>query len=503
MLMLRRKKTTAPVASNESAPLGRLRIPPAGGPLEREADRVADEMMANGTAKREWSLSGASAVASLQRKCACGGSGGATGECEECKEKEKQTLQRKASGAAQPGVAPPIVREVLNSPGQPLDNATRDFFEPRFGHDFSKVRVHADSEAARAATAVSSLAYTVGGDVVFGGGLYNSNSNAGRQLLAHELAHVVQQGTTTSRSGSLPVSWPVDTDEQAADGMAAAVASGRSVPAVAAVAPPVLQRQQASTGLAGSSSQPGSGEARLIASFDVDPGTKRPWNLNQLTKAIVDALLASELAYVRILGVYPTKTNEDDPQGEAYGRADLVRRALIQWIGPKKFSEDRFDVAFASGSIGDPQVQVEIAYKGRVLSEPRTPLPTPAPPKLPPSSTLSPTAPAPQSLIPSQPYPGQASNVFSAFLETPMGKRFKDAALVELKRVWKKTSTGEKVAILVHLLAILGAATYGLATMSPSQQKGILDVIVGDEDKFLQAPLPEKELPGLPISIPF
>jgi len=84
-----------------------------------------------------------------------------------------------------------------------------------------------------------------------------------------------------------------------------------------------------------------------------------------------------------------------------------------------------------------------------------------------------------------------------------MGKTFKDAALVELKRVWKKTSTGEKIVILVHLLATLGAATYGLATMSPPQQKGILDLIVGDEDKFLQTPLPQKAFPGLPIKIPF
>ena len=325
----------------------------------------------------------------------------------------------------------------------------------------------------------------------------------GRQLIAHELAHTLQQGTTTSKSGSLRVSSPVDSEEQAADRMAARVASGRTVSAVAAVTPPALQRQQASTDRAGLSSQPVPGEARLIASFDVDPGTKRPWNLNQLTKAIVDALSASELAYVRILGVYPTKTNEDDPQDKAYQRADLVRRALIQWIGPQKFSEDRFDIAFADGRIGDPQVQVMIAYKGRVLSDPRTPLPTQTPPKPLPSSTLSPAAPAPPSLIPSKPYPGRGSEVFSAFLETPMGKTFKDAALVELKRVWKKTSTGEKIVILVHLLATLGAATYGLATMSPPQQKGILDLIVGDEDKFLQTPLPQKAFPGLPIKIPF
>jgi hypothetical protein len=206
---------------------------------------------------------------------------------------------------------------------------------------------------------------------------------------------------------------------------------------------------------------------------------------------------------VRILGVYPTKTSEDDPQSKAYQRADLLRRALIQWIGPQKFSGDRFDVAFADGNIGDPQVQVMIASKVRVLSEPKTPLPTQTPPKPLPGSTPGAATPEPPSLVPSKPYPGQSSDVFSAFLETPLGKRYKDAALVELKRVWKKTSTGEKIAILVHLLATLGAATYGLARMSPAQQKGILNLIVGDEDEFLQVPLPQKEFPALPISIPF
>src|SRR5436309_8418464 len=84
----------------------------------------------------------------LQRKCACGGTPGPSGECEECK---KKRLQRKASQPStlnsQPAEVPPIVHEVLRSPGQPLDLATRAFMEPRFGHDFSQVRVHTDMKA--------------------------------------------------------------------------------------------------------------------------------------------------------------------------------------------------------------------------------------------------------------------------------------------------------------------------------------------------------------------
>ena len=90
--------------------------------------------------------------------------------------------------------APPLVDEVLSSGGgQPLDESTRSFMEPRFGHDFSRVRVHADERAAESARAVNALAYTVGQDVVFGGGQYEPGTNEGKKLLAHELTHVVQQ----------------------------------------------------------------------------------------------------------------------------------------------------------------------------------------------------------------------------------------------------------------------------------------------------------------------
>ena len=95
------------------------------------------------------------------------------------------------------GEAPSIVNEVLRSPGQPLDASTRAYFEPRFGRDIGAVRVHADTKAAQAAQAVNALAYTVGQNVVFGGGQFAPRSEQGMRLLAHELVHVVQQ--TTSR----------------------------------------------------------------------------------------------------------------------------------------------------------------------------------------------------------------------------------------------------------------------------------------------------------------
>jgi hypothetical protein len=128
----------------------------------------------------------------LQRQCACGGSPGVDGECEECR-KKRLSLQRHATNQAGPATAPPIVHEVLRSAGQPLDAATRAFMEPRFRHDFSRVRVHTDEKATQSARSVNALAYTVGNSVVFGTGQYAPGTMEGKRLLAHELTHTIQQ----------------------------------------------------------------------------------------------------------------------------------------------------------------------------------------------------------------------------------------------------------------------------------------------------------------------
>src|SRR5437868_1692246 len=79
----------------------------------------------------------------LQRKCACGGIPGPSGECEECRKKKlKRKTRSSESGARNDVSVPPIVHQVLRSPSQPLDSTTRAFMEPRFGHDFSHVRLH-------------------------------------------------------------------------------------------------------------------------------------------------------------------------------------------------------------------------------------------------------------------------------------------------------------------------------------------------------------------------
>lgn len=162
----------------------------------------------------------------LQRKCSCGGRADHDdGECEECR--RKSLLQRRSAG---PGSdrSPPVVREVLTSPGRHLDAGVRRSLEPRFGHDFSRVRIHTDGRAAESAKAVGALAYTVGEHVVFGSGQYAPTELEGRRLLAHELTHVVQQRRGGARLQPHAVSPPLigmpgDALEREAESVAEAI----------------------------------------------------------------------------------------------------------------------------------------------------------------------------------------------------------------------------------------------------------------------------------------
>jgi len=145
---------------------------------EQEADAMADKVM-------RMPMPGHgdffTANNNIQRKCA------------HCEDEEKQ-LQKKENGTGSNSIAPPIVHDVINSSsGKPLDNAIRSFMEPRFNYDFSNVKIHDNELAAKSANSINALAYTSGNNVVFNSGQYNTNSDSGKKLLAHELTHVVQQ----------------------------------------------------------------------------------------------------------------------------------------------------------------------------------------------------------------------------------------------------------------------------------------------------------------------
>src|SRR6185503_8249823 len=142
-----------------------------------------------------------SAEGLLQRKCGCGQHMIAGGECSACSKQQAPHAHANAKNdQAESGLSsdvPPVVHSVLQDPGQPLDAKTRKFMEPRLGHDFSNVRVHADEQAAQSARSVDALAYTFQSHLVLDSQYLPRGSYARQRVMAHELSHVVQQSSNT------------------------------------------------------------------------------------------------------------------------------------------------------------------------------------------------------------------------------------------------------------------------------------------------------------------
>jgi hypothetical protein len=174
----------------------------------------------------------------VSRKCA---------HCEE--EEEKATVQRKENGAERAGqaTAPAAVHEALRGSGQPLDPDTRAFMEPRFGSSFDQVRIHTGAQPSESARSIGASAYTVGRDIVFAAGQYAPDSAKGRRLLAHELTHVLQQGSESAAPAAqrkLEINTPGDAFEQEADQVADRVMRSAEPGAVSS-APTLIQRDEA------------------------------------------------------------------------------------------------------------------------------------------------------------------------------------------------------------------------------------------------------------------
>ncbi len=183
----------------------KLKIGQPNDKYEQEADRVAEQVMRMPE------------PATLQRKCVCNGT------CPKCQPKQNkhiqseispliqrqeitkesdddELIQTKSKTKATPEVTPGITASIQSlGNGQPLSQSERNFFEPRFGADFSYVRVHSDSRAANAAKSINARAFTCGHNIAFNKGEYSPDSTAGQKLLAHELTHVIQQENRLNR----------------------------------------------------------------------------------------------------------------------------------------------------------------------------------------------------------------------------------------------------------------------------------------------------------------
>lgn len=166
----------------------KARVGAANDPLEREADRLADAVMSGGIAGPV----SRAAPDAAQRACAsCGGEEERIQrKCAAC---EEETVRRAPGTAARSGSAQ-AAASAVSSGGAPLPAASRAFFGARFGRDFGDVRIHAGASVGAAALGIGARAYTLGTGIAFAPGEYAPDRPSGQRLLAHELAHVVQQG---------------------------------------------------------------------------------------------------------------------------------------------------------------------------------------------------------------------------------------------------------------------------------------------------------------------
>jgi hypothetical protein len=178
--------------------------------------------------------------------------------------------------------------------------------ESRFAHDFSRVRVHADRQASESAHAVDAIAYVVGRDIAFANGHYAPSTERGRHLLAHELAHVAQQGDgPDSHPGVIRVSQPADGAETAADKAARDVAAGGVAPVLARQPAPLLHRQAA-----------GKGDA---------PGERAPQTDPRKQADYIDNVV-TQVQFEQMQGNYLLDW------GEAVGaREEIVRPTEVEW----------------------------------------------------------------------------------------------------------------------------------------------------------------------------
>ncbi len=147
---------------------------------EQEADAMADKVMRMGDTQSSFFKPNPNNA--IQRKC------------QACEEEETHVHRKEGDGNEVQGSNElDSYVSSLSSSGQQISQTSRSFFEPRFGHDFSNVKIHTDAVAAKSAQSINALAYTTGNNIVFNSGQYSPDSDSGKKLMAHELTHIVQQ----------------------------------------------------------------------------------------------------------------------------------------------------------------------------------------------------------------------------------------------------------------------------------------------------------------------
>lgn len=189
----------------------KLKIGSVSDKYEQEADRLAERMVRMPEACPKCRIESEDKDADKFRTKPIAGHTTLLVQREMCREATQTRKPFNQNHQLCPGLESKIL--LLNRGGRPLPGSACGFFEPRFGHDFSQVRVHTDAKAARLAEAVSARAFTLGRDIVFGTGQYAPDTFSGRRLLAHELTHVIQQQDNPIGVNSHTIQRAVECDE--------------------------------------------------------------------------------------------------------------------------------------------------------------------------------------------------------------------------------------------------------------------------------------------------
>ena len=270
----------------------------------------------------------------LQRKCACGGT------CGDCAS-DRRLQRTAANGAHEPDHAPPIVHDVLRNPGRELDRATRTYMEPRFGHDFSRVRVHSGEAAARSAASVGAAAYTVGQHIVLGPSAPAPASREGKSLFAHELAHTIQQRAVEPDDGPLPISAPHDSGEREAHHMAESAAAERPAAHPASRAPQLARATRP-----------------FLLTFDDGPDGVNKLGGPNLTEKVLDALCAKNV----MAGFFVQTAAEN--KGKPTRGSSSIGETLI-----KRMNANGHMVGIHTGGKRDHESHIKAEAAGRLTSE--------------------------------------------------------------------------------------------------------------------------------------
>jgi hypothetical protein len=233
------------------------------------------------------------------------------------------------------------VHEVLRSPGQPLDAASRALVETRFRHDFSQVRVHTGTRAAESARQVGALAYTVGNNLVFGSGQYAPGTENGRHLLSHELAHVIQQSQADTNVTGLNINEPDDKYEREAKALSARVMAGDHP---GAVPKPV---RGTAAGLMRKADETLVPTGLPCDVTDAEPGTEEGTNLSRIEVNTANLTKHHKEQITEFFKQWAAAGSKDFVFVEGYasvdGPADYKQRQELNW----RLSCDRADAAEA------------------------------------------------------------------------------------------------------------------------------------------------------------